>query len=577
MLIRLLKTFLARYRNQLLIVLALTFVQAMCTLFLPALNADIIDKGVVTGDTDYIWKTGGFMLLITVVQVGFAIAAVYFGARVAMAFGRDVREALFHRVTDFSAQDVATFGAPSLITRITNDVTQVQMLVLMSCTLLIAAPITIVGGVILAIREDGPLSLLLLVSIPVLVISIGLVIARMIPQFQVMQERIDRINEVLREQITGIRVVRAFIREPDEAERFAHANDALTLTSLRAGRLMAFMFPTVMLVVNVSSVAAIWFGGNRISSGDMQIGALIAFLSYLIQILMSVMMATFVAVLAPRASVSAERIEEVLDAKSSVVAPLAPVTELDAVSSLELRDVEFRYPGADYPVLCDISFTARAGETTAIIGSTGAGKTTLLNLIPRLFDATGGTVLVDGHDVRNIEPELLWSRIGLVPQKPYLFSGTVASNLRYADPDATDDQLWTALQIAQAGDFVRAMPRGLDAPISQGGTNVSGGQRQRLAIARALVRRPGIYLFDDSFSALDLATDARLRAALAPVVGDAVSVIVAQRVSTIINADQILVIEDGRQVGLGPHRELLESCPTYAEIVASQLTEEAAA
>jgi len=576
-LIRLLKTYLARYRNQLLIVLALTFVQAMCTLFLPALNADIIDKGVVTGDTDYIWKTGGFMLLITVVQVGFAIAAVYFGARVAMAFGRDVREALFHRVTDFSAQDVATFGAPSLITRITNDVTQVQMLVLMSCTLLIAAPITIVGGVILAIREDGPLSLLLLVSIPVLVISIGLVIARMIPQFQVMQERIDRINEVLREQITGIRVVRAFIREPDEAERFAHANDALTLTSLRAGRLMAFMFPTVMLVVNVSSVAAIWFGGNRISSGDMQIGALIAFLSYLIQILMSVMMATFVAVLAPRASVSAERIEEVLDAKSSVVAPLAPVTELDAVSSLELRDVEFRYPGADYPVLCDISFTARAGETTAIIGSTGAGKTTLLNLIPRLFDATGGTVLVDGHDVRNIEPELLWSRIGLVPQKPYLFSGTVASNLRYADPDATDDQLWAALQIAQAGDFVRAMPRGLDAPISQGGTNVSGGQRQRLAIARALVRRPGIYLFDDSFSALDLATDARLRAALAPVVGDAVSVIVAQRVSTIINADQILVIEDGRQVGLGPHRELLESCPTYAEIVASQLTEEAAA
>ena len=577
MLIRLLKTYLARYRNQLLIVLALTFVQAMCTLFLPALNADIIDKGVVTGDTDYIWKTGGFMLLITVVQVGFAIAAVYFGARVAMAFGRDVREALFHRVTDFSAQDVATFGAPSLITRITNDVTQVQMLVLMSCTLLIAAPITIVGGVILAIREDGPLSLLLLVSIPVLVISIGLVIARMIPQFQVMQERIDRINEVLREQITGIRVVRAFIREPDEAERFAHANDALTLTSLRAGRLMAFMFPTVMLVVNVSSVAAIWFGGNRISSGDMQIGALIAFLSYLIQILMSVMMATFVAVLAPRASVSAERIEEVLDAKSSVVAPLAPVTELDAVSSLELRDVEFRYPGADYPVLCDISFTARAGETTAIIGSTGAGKTTLLNLIPRLFDATGGTVLVDGHDVRNIEPELLWSRIGLVPQKPYLFSGTVASNLRYADPDATDDQLWAALQIAQAGDFVRAMPRGLDAPISQGGTNVSGGQRQRLAIARALVRRPGIYLFDDSFSALDLATDARLRAALAPVVGDAVSVIVAQRVSTIINADQILVIEDGRQVGLGAHRELLESCPTYAEIVASQLTEEAAA
>ncbi len=577
MLIRLLRTFLARYRKLLLIVLALTFVQTMCTLFLPALNADIIDKGVLTGDTGYIWRIGGIMLGITCVQIVFAIGAVYFGSRVAMAFGRDVRKALFHRVTDFSAQDVSAFGAPSLITRITNDVTQVQMLVLMSCTLLIAAPITIVGGVILAVRQDGSLSLLLVVSIPVLVVAIGLVIARMVPQFQVMQIRIDRINEVLREQITGIRVVRAFVREPDEAERFAQSNDALTMTSLRAGRLMAFMFPTVVLVVNVSSVAAIWLGGNRIAAGHMQIGALIAFLSYLIQILMSVMMATFVAVLAPRASVSAQRINEVLDADSSVVAPVLPVTELGAASSLELRGVGFEYPGADFPVLCDISFTAIAGQTTAIIGSTGAGKTTLLSLVPRLFDTTGGTVLVDGFDVRDIEPELLWSRIGLVPQKPYLFSGTVASNLRYANPDASDDELWEALEIAQAKTFVSAMPRGLDAPISQGGTNVSGGQRQRLAIARALVRHPGIYLFDDSFSALDLATDARLRAALAPVVRDAVTVIVAQRVSTIINADQILVIEDGREVGIGTHRELLESCPTYAEIVASQITGEEAA
>jgi ATP-binding cassette subfamily B protein len=577
MLLRLLRSFLRRYRNLLLVVVALTFVQTMCTLYLPALNADIIDKGVITGDTDYIWRTGGVMLVITFIQVVFAIAAVYYGARVAMAFGRDVRAALFHRVTDFSAQDVAGFGAPSLITRITNDVTQVQMLVLMSCTLLVAAPITIVGGVIMAVREDGPLSLLLLVSVPVLVISIGIVISRMIPQFQVMQVRIDRINQVLREQITGIRVVRAFIREPQEADRFGHANDDLTLTSLRAGRLMAFMYPTVLLVVNLSSVAAIWLGGDRIGAGDMQIGALIAFLSYLIQILMSVMMATFVAVLAPRASVSAERIEEVLDAESSVVAPEQPVTELGATSSLELRDVEFAYPGADFPVLCDISFRAVAGETTAIIGSTGAGKTTMLNLVPRLFDATGGEVLVDGVNVRAIEPELLWSRIGLVPQKPYLFSGTVASNLRHADPDATDEQLWAALEIAQAASFVRAMPGGLDAPIAQGGSNVSGGQRQRLAIARALVRRPGIYLFDDSFSALDLATDARLRAALMPVVADAVTVIVAQRVSTIMNADQILVIEDGRQVGLGTHRDLLESCPTYVEIVASQLSEEEAA
>ncbi|MGZ6975574.1 MAG: ABC transporter ATP-binding protein [Acidimicrobiia bacterium] len=576
-LLRLLRTFLGRYKKPLLAVVALTLVQVTCTLTLPTLNADIIDKGVLTGNTDYIWKVGGVMLLITFVQVAFAIAAVYFGARVAMAFGRDVRSALFHRVTDFSAQDVASHGAPSLITRITNDVTQVQILVLMSCTLLVAAPITIVGGVFFAVREDGPLSLLLLVSIPVLVICVGLVIIRMIPQFQVMQERIDRINEVLREQITGIRVVRAFVREPDEAERFGGANDDLTLTSLRAGRLMAFMFPTVMLVLNVSSVAAIWLGADRIGSGQMQVGALIAFLSYLIQILMSVMMATFVAMLTPRASVSADRIQEVLDATSSVVAPDEPVTELDERSSLELRGVEFKYPGAEHPVLCDINFRAVAGETTAIIGSTGSGKTTLLNLVPRLFDATGGDVLVDGYNVRDIEPELLWSRIGLVPQKPYLFSGTVASNLRYANPEASDDELWDALEIAQAKRFVSAMPGGLEAPISQGGSNVSGGQRQRLAIARALVRKPGIYLFDDSFSALDLATDAHLRAALAPTVADAVTVIVAQRVSTIINADRILVIEDGRQVGLGTHRELLETCPTYAEIVASQLTAEEAA
>lgn len=576
-LLRLLREFLARYAKPLLAVAGLTLIQVTCTLILPSLNADIIDKGVLTGDTDYIWRVGGLMLLVTFVQVAFAIAAVYYGARVAMAFGRDVRGALFHRVTNFSAQDVAAHGAPSLITRITNDVTQVQILVLMSCTLLVAAPFTIIGGVIFAVREDGPLSLLLLVSIPVLVLCVGLVIIRMIPQFQVMQERIDKINTVLREQISGLRVVRAFVREPDEAERFAEANDDLTLTSLRAGRLMAFMFPTVMLVLNLSTVAAIWLGADRIAAGDMQVGALIAFLSYLIQILMSVMLATFVAMLTPRASVSADRIVEVLEAESSVVPPADPVTVLDERSSLELRNVEFRYPGADFPVLCDISFKAVAGETTAIIGSTGAGKTTLLNLVPRLFDATGGAVLVDGYDVRDIEPELLWSRIGLVPQKPYLFAGTVASNLRYANPDATDDELWRALAVAQASNFVAAMPGGLEAPIAQGGSNVSGGQRQRLAIARALARRPGIYLFDDSFSALDLATDAQLRAALAPEVGDAVTVIVAQRVSTIINADQILVIEDGRQVGLGTHRELLETCPTYAEIVASQLTEEEAA
>ena len=576
-LLRLLRNYLLRYRKLLSIVVALTFVQVMGTLYLPSLNADIIDKGVITGDTDYIWRTGGLMLVVTFVQAGFAIAAVYFGARAAMAFGRDVRKALFHQVTGFSTQDVATFGSASLITRITNDVTQVQTLVVMICTLFVAAPITIIGGSIMAVREDGPLSLLLLVSVPALILSVGLVIIRMLPQFQRMQERIDRINEVLREQITGLRVVRAFVREPNETERFGTANADLTETSLKAGRLMAFMFPTVMLILNCSSAAAIWIGGDRIGAGQMQVGALIAFLSYLIQILMSVMLATFVAVMAPRASVSAERIQEVLETEPSIAAPPNPITELGAKSSLELRDVSFEYPGAEHPVLSDLSFRVAAGETTAIIGSTGSGKSTLLNLVPRLFDATSGAVLVDGVDVRDVEPELLWSRIGLVPQKPFLFSGTVATNLRHANPDATDDELWAALEVAQARDFVAAMPGGLDARIAQGGSNVSGGQRQRLAIARALVRKPGIYLFDDSFSALDLATDARLRAALAPVVRNAVTVIVAQRVSTIRNADQIIVLEDGVIVGKGRHEELLDHCETYQEIVSSQLTAEEAA
>jgi ATP-binding cassette subfamily B protein len=577
MLTRLLRDYLRPFRKQLVVVLLLTTVQTMCVLFLPTLNADIIDKGVITGDTGYIWRVGGIMLAVTFVQVIFAVGAVYVGSRVAMAFGRDVRSGLFHRVTGFAAQDVAHFGAPSLITRITNDVTQVQMLVLMSCTLLVAAPITIVGGVFMAVREDGVLSLLLLVSVPVLVLAIGSIIVRMIPLFQVMQDRIDRINEVLREQITGMRVVRAFVREDDEGERFGEANDSLTLVSLRSGRLMAYMFPIVMATVNLSSIAAIWIGGNRVASGDMQIGALIAFLSYLIQILMSVMMGTFVAVLTPRAAVSADRIGEVLETESAVAQAADPVTELAERPDLRFDGVEFRYPGAEHPVLCDLSFAVGPGQTMAIIGSTGAGKTTLLDLVPRLYDASAGTVRVGGHDVRDLDQELLWSRIGLVPQKPFLFSGTVASNLRHAKPDATDDEMWEALRIAQAADFVRAMPDGLESRIAQGGSNVSGGQRQRLAIARALVRRPGIYLFDDSFSALDLATDARLRAALTPVVADSVVVIVAQRVSTIRQADLILVLEDGLTMGLGTHDELLATCPTYAEIVESQLSAEEAA
>jgi ATP-binding cassette subfamily B protein len=577
MLLRLLRTYLRRYKRELVLVVVLQALQTFATLYLPSLTADIIDKGIATGDTDYIWHTGGFMLVVTFFQIVAAIAAVYFGSKAAMAFGRDVRDDLFHTVTGYSAREVNQFGAPTLITRITNDVQQVQMFVLMTCTLLVAAPITAIGGIVMALREDVGLSWILTVSVPVLAIAVGSVIRKMIPQFRIMQDRIDAVNRVLREQITGIRVVRAFVREPAEGRRFHEVNVDVTETALNAGRLQAFMFPTVMLVLNGSNVAVLWFGAHRIDAGHMQIGALIAFLTYLVQILMSVMMATFMGIMAPRAAVCAERINEVLDTPSSVVAPTAPAAEPTTRGLLELRRVAFHYPGADEPVLCDIDVTVRAGETLAIIGSTGSGKTTLLNLVPRLFDATSGQVLVDGVDVRDYEPETLWRRVGLVPQRPYLFSGTVASNLRFARPDATDDELWAALDIAQASDFVKAMPGQLDNPVAQGGTSVSGGQRQRLAIARALVRRPEIYLFDDSFSALDLATDARLRAALAPHTADAAVVIVAQRVSTIKNADQILVLEDGRPVGLGTHRHLLDTCETYQEIVDSQLSADEAA
>jgi ATP-binding cassette subfamily B protein len=456
-------------------------------------------------------------------------------------------------------------------------VQQVQMLVVLTCTMLVAAPIMCIGGVIMALREDPGLSWLMLVSVPVLILAIGLIMRRMVPQFRSMQTRIDAVNRVLREQITGIRVVRAFVREPYEADRFGAANADLTATALRVGRLMALIFPIVMLVLNASSVAVLWFGASRVDAGQIQIGALTAFLSYLMQILMSVMMATFMLIMVPRAAVCAERIVEVLDTEPSVAPAPNPVTELPARGELEMRNVQFQYPGAAAPVLRDISFRAEAGRTTAIIGSTGAGKTTLLSLVPRLFDVTGGSVLVDGVDVRQLDQDLLWSRIGIVPQKPYLFSGTVASNLRYGNPDATDEELWACLEIAQGRDFVEAMPGGLEAPIAQGGTNVSGGQRQRLAVARALVRQPEIYLFDDSFSALDLGTDARLRAALRPVTANAAVVIVAQRVSTIVDADQIIVVEGGVIVGVGRHTELLDSCPTYAEIVESQLTAEVAA
>ncbi len=577
MLTRLLRTYLQPYWLALLIVVVLQLFSTMASLYLPSLNADIIDKGVAKGDTGFIFATGSWMLLVTLVQIACSIAAVYYGAGAAMGFGRDLRSAIFHRVGTFSAREVSHFGAPSLITRNTNDVQQVQMLVVMTCTMLVAAPIMCVGGIIMALRQDVGLSWLMVVCIPALVISIGMIITRMVPQFRAMQTRIDLVNRVLREQLSGIRVVRAFVREEDEEQRFAEANAALTLTALRAGRLMVLIFPTVMLILNVSSVAVFWFGAGRVNSGQMQIGALTAFLMYLLQILMSVMMATFMAIMIPRAAVCAERICEVLDTESSVVPPEHPVRDVLTRAELELRDVEFRYPGATAPVLSGISFKAGPGQTTAIIGSTGAGKTTLVSLIARLFDATSGTVLIDDVGLRDLDPELLWSRIGLVPQQAYLFTGTVASNLRYGNPEATDEELWDALEVAQARDFVEAMPGGLDAAIAQGGTNVSGGQRQRLSIARALVRKPEIYLFDDSFSALDLATDARLRAALRSRVADAVVVIVGQRVSTIADADQIIVLENGEIVGLGTHDQLLRSCPTYVEIVESQLAAETAA
>ncbi|MCD1571956.1 ABC transporter ATP-binding protein [Agromyces mediolanus] len=577
MLVTLLRRYLRPYWPLLVAVVVFQLAQSIASLYLPSLNADIIDDGVATGDTGTIFRLGGIMLAITLVQVACAIAAVYFGARAAMALGRDLRRAVFRRVSDFSEQEVSRFGAPSLITRSTNDVQQVQMLVLMSCTILVSAPILAIGGVIMALREDLQLSWIMVVAVPVLLVSVGLIISRMVPLFQSMQRKIDNVNRVLREQLTGIRVIRAFVREGVESERFDEANDQLTDTALKAGRLFALVFPIVMLVLNLSSIAVLWFGAFRVEDGSMQIGSLTAFLSYLIQILMAVMMATMIAFLLPRAAVSAGRIGEVLETEPSVVEPTAPISALSEPGTVEFRDVTFAYPGADEPVLREVSFTARPGEVTAIIGSTGAGKTTIVNLAARLFDATSGSVRVGGVDVRELDPEVLNAQFGLVPQKPYLFAGTVASTLRYGNPDASDEELWAALETAQARDFVEAMPEQLEAPIAQGGTNVSGGQRQRLSIARALVKRPSVFLFDDSFSALDTATDARLRAALERTVGDATMIVVAQRVATITGADQILVIEDGRIVDRGTHTELLERSQPYREIVESQLSVEEAA
>lgn len=574
MLWKLLVTSVAPYKSLLWGVLVFQLSQSIANLYLPGLNADVIDNGVATGDTAYIWRVGSIMLGLAFVQAGCAIAGVYFGAKLAMRVGRDVRARVFGRVGTFSENEVQHFGAPSLITRSTNDVQQVQMLVLMSATLLVSAPFMAIGGVIMALQQDVGLSWIMVVAIPVLLAGIGAVISRMVPHFRRMQRRIDQVNKVLREQLTGVRVVRAFVREPEETARFAKANADVTESALLAGRLMAVMFPFVMVVMNLGSVAVLWLGASRVESGQTGVGALTAFLTYLIQILMSVMMATFLFVMVPRAAVAADRIGEVLETESTVRPPAQPIMGMPTPGTIQMRGVGFWYPGAEQPVLSEISFTAKPGTMTAIIGSTGAGKTTLLNLIPRLYDATVGQVLVGGVDVRELDMDALWSSIGLVPQKPYLFAGTVASTLRYGKPDATEEELWEALTVSQARGFVEAMPAQLDTAVSQGGTTVSGGQRQRLSIARALVRSPQILLFDDSFSALDTATDARLRAALRTAVADATVIVVAQRVSSIMEADQILVMEDGRIIDRGTHAELLETSETYQEIVSTQLRAE---
>lgn len=570
----LLRLHLRPYRAQIAVVLALLLIQAIANLYLPDLNAEIINKGVVTGDTDEIVRTGGVMLLVTVALAITSVVAVYLAARVSMGFGRDVRSAIFRRVQAFGQVETGRFGTASLITRNTNDVLQVQTVVFMALTVMVAAPILAVGGVIMAVRQDVPLSGLLVVVIPLMGIIVGLVMRRAIPLFQAVQAKLDTINLVTREALAGVRVIRAFVRTTHEEERFDVANLDLFDTSLRVNRLFAIVIPTMTAILNLSSVAVMWFGGQRVDSGGLPIGNLTAFLTYLFQILMSVLMAVFMFVMVPRAAVSAGRIQEVLRAEPAIHDPEHPVTlgPIEARGTVEFRDVEFRYPGAEDAVLRAVSFTARPGETTAIVGSTGSGKSTLINLLPRFFDVSSGSVLVDGVDVRELARPDLWSRLGVVPQKAFLFSGTIASNLRYGDEAADEPALWRALEIAQAREFVETMEGGLEAPITQGGTNVSGGQRQRLAIARALVKRAGIAVFDDSFSALDVGTDARLRAALRRELGDATVIIVAQRVGTIIHADRIVVMDEGRVVGIGTHAELLKTCETYREIVASQLS-----
>ena len=570
MLLRLLRQYVRPFRRLIAVVMLLQLISTLASLCLPTVNAAIIDDGVARGDTGMITELGMVMLAVSGLQVLCAVGAVYFGSRTGMGFGRDLRSAIFHHVTGFSARETARFGAPSLLTRTTNDVQQIQILVQMTCTMLITAPIMSIGGIFMAIHQDAGLSWLLLVSVPALALANYWIVSHLLPIFRRMQKLIDGINRVMREQLSGIRVIRAFAREPFERSRFAEANRALSHTALEAGRWQALMLPVTTLVINLSSVALIWFGGLRIDAGRMQVGSLIAFLSYFMQILMAVLMATFILIMLPRASVCAERISEVLSTQPAIISPPRPVRRHPVHGVVHLQDATFCYPGADRAVLQRITLTAHPGTTTAIVGSTGSGKSTLVSLICRLYDVTDGSVAVDGVDVRDYDLEHLWSAIGLVPQRGYLFSGTVAENLRYGNADATDAEMWEALRVASADGFVGAHPEGLQMPVSQAGINFSGGQRQRLAIARAVIRRPTVYLFDDAFSALDVHTDARVRAALREVSADATVLIVSQRISTIAEADQVVVVDDGRVVGVGGHDQLLADCPTYAEFVDSQ-------
>ncbi|BDH78349.1 ABC transporter ATP-binding protein [Actinomyces naeslundii] len=577
MLVRLLRRHLRPYTGLLLCVLVLQFAQVMASLYLPTLNADIIDKGVATGDTGYIWRMGAFMLVVSVGQGVCSVAATYLAARSSMSMGRDLRGEVFERVSGFSEREITAFGAGSLITRNTNDVQQVQMLVMMGCTMLVTAPVMAVGGIIMAITRAPSLSWLIGVSVPVLLVAVGLIVGRMLPLFRSYQDKLDAINRVMREQLTGIRVIRAFVREQAETERFEDANTDIARVGERVGQLFVLLFPLVMLVLDVTIVGVIWFGGHQVGDGDVEVGTLIAFMSYLMQILMGIVMASFMTIMIPRAAVCAERISEVLATAPTITSSPDAVDTFPAPGTVEMRDVTFVYPDADARVLAEVSFTVQPGTTTAIVGSTASGKSTVVRLLARLLEASSGQVLIGGTDVREADPEALWAQMGLVPQQPFLFAGTVASNLRLGREEATDDELWKALEVAQAKDFVSAMDGGLEAAIAQGGTNVSGGQRQRLAIARALVRRPDILIFDDSFSALDVSTDARLREAMGPATAGITKVIVAQRVSTITEADQILVLDGGHLVGSGTHTELLTTCPVYREIVTSQLGAEAAA